>query len=41
MRFKKRQKSIIPGFGLSFGIVMAVLGLIVIIPPVLTGGDLI
>ena len=32
MRFKKRQKSIIPGFGLSFGIVMAVLGLIVIIP---------
>ena len=32
MRFKKRQKSIIPGFGLSFGIVMEVLGLIVIIP---------
>ena len=32
MKLKKRQKSIIPGFGLSFGIVMAVLGLIVIIP---------
>lgn len=28
----KRKKSVIPGFGLSFGIVMAILGLIVIIP---------
>lgn len=32
MRLKKKQKSIIPGFGLPFGIVMAILGLIVIIP---------
>lgn len=32
MRHRKRRKSVIPGFGLSFGIVMAVLGLIVIIP---------
>lgn len=29
---KKKSKSIIPGFGLSFGIVMAILGIIVIIP---------
>ena len=28
----KHKKSVIPGFGLSFGIVMAILGLIVIIP---------
>ena len=28
----KKKKSVIPGFGLSFGIVMAMLGLIVIIP---------
>ena len=28
----KRKRSVIPGFGLSFGIVMAILGLIVIIP---------
>lgn len=28
----RRKKSVIPGFGLSFGIVMAMLGLIVIIP---------
>lgn len=28
----KKKKSVIPGFGLSFGIVMAILGLIVIIP---------
>lgn len=32
MRLKRKQKRVIPGFGLSFGIVMAVLGLIVIIP---------
>lgn len=29
---KKKSKSIIPGFGLSFGIVMAILGIIVVIP---------
>lgn len=29
---KNKGKSVIPGFGLSFGIVMAILGLIVIIP---------
>jgi sulfate transport system permease protein len=29
---KKKAKSVIPGFGLSFGITMAILGLIVIIP---------
>ncbi len=28
----RKKKSVIPGFGLSFGIVMAILGLIVIIP---------
>lgn len=28
----RRKKSVIPGFGLSFGIVMAILGIIVIIP---------
>ena len=28
----KKKKRVIPGFGLSFGIVMAMLGLIVIIP---------
>lgn len=32
MRLKRKQKRVIPGFGLSFGIVMAVLGLVVIIP---------
>lgn len=32
MRLKRKQKRVIPGFGLSFGIVMAVLGIIVIIP---------
>lgn len=31
-RAKKKSKSIIPGFGLSFGIVMAILGIIVVIP---------
>ena len=29
---KKKSKSIIPRFGLSFGIVMAILGIIVVIP---------
>lgn len=29
---KKKSKSIIPGFGLSFGIVMAIIGIIVVIP---------
>lgn len=29
---KKKSKSIIPGFDLSFGIVMAILGIIVVIP---------
>lgn len=29
---KKKSKSIIPGFGLSFGIVMAILGIIAVIP---------
>lgn len=29
---KKKSKSIILGFGLSFGIVMAILGIIVVIP---------
>lgn len=32
MKKKKNRKSVIPGFGLSFGIMMAMLGLIVIIP---------
>lgn len=31
-RAKKKSKSIITGFGLSFGIVMAILGIIVVIP---------
>lgn len=31
-RAKKKSKSIIPGFGLSFGIVMAILGIIAVIP---------
>ncbi len=37
---KKKSKSIIPGFGLSFGIVMAILGIISGDPPVLSGGIL-
>lgn len=32
MRFTRKNKSVIPGFGLSFGITMAILGFIVIIP---------
>jgi sulfate transport system permease protein len=32
MKKAKNKKKVIPGFGLSFGIVMAILGLIVIIP---------
>jgi sulfate transport system permease protein len=32
MRIMKKKKKVIPGFGLSFGIVMAILGLIVVIP---------
>jgi sulfate transport system permease protein len=32
MRIMKNKKKVIPGFGLSFGIVMAILGLIVVIP---------
>jgi sulfate transport system permease protein len=32
MKNKKNRKKVIPGFGLSFGIVMAILSLIVIIP---------
>lgn len=32
MKINKKKKNVIPGFGLSFGIVMAILGFIVIIP---------